>query len=593
MSLAEVSVPRLLFALLRQRFTGTLHVQQPPPYLGERTVWFRGGMPVYTDWSAPDEVLGRVLITMRLLDEERLLRALEVMAEHGGLLGQHLLSQGLLDRRRLLEGLRQQCSRKLLQLFWLRAGQVRIVPGERGEVDADLLPANVLALVLAGVGTAFDEERIAAELGPILRSGVQATPSFARYRDHFRFRPSDLPLLDALAHGSSWSQLATISEVGPRRSAQLIYALWACQMLRVQAGAPPAEAPPVHMPSATPLQSPSAAAPSPLTPPDGRPSFTSVSSPSQPPLAVAPEPEPATRPRRQTLTDTPIEDAAASAARAGRPKSSQAPVAPEGLLEAFEQELSALEAKVAAGAHAFDLFDLQTDATKRDVRRAWGELSRKFHPDAQRSQGRDYLRERVGAVFAALSEAQQILNDADERAALKEKIERGEHEATKDGKDATAQAHAVFQSELLAKEGDKLLRVNRFDRALERFLEASRYNPEEPDIQAAIAWCEYQVSGKGPDASRLAHARLTEIIEVAPRLARAQYFLGFVLVDQGNPAAAIDAFGKAAQLDPRLIDAQRQQRALKVRLGRPVESVARPSSRQERRGLKGLFGRKK
>lgn len=566
-SVAEVSVPRLLFALLRQRFTGTLHLQQPPPYLGERTVWFRGGMPVFTNWAAPSDVLGQVLVELRLITSDQLLQALEAMAEHGGLLGQHLMAQGLLDRRRLLEGLRQQCSRKVVQLFSLRAGQVRVIPGERGEVDADLLPVNVLSLVLAGVGVTYDEGRIGDELGLILQSAVQATPSLAKYRDHFRFRPTDLPLVDALTRGARLSELA--AHGGTLRPAQLIYTLWACQMLRVQAGTHAATPP-----------APAAGAPA---RPSGGPAFTSPtppsSTPSRPPAPV--------RPRRETLTDAALE------LDPPRPAAEPAAAAQEGAGDddGFESELRELEEKVEQGAHAFDLFGIELSASKREVRRAWGDLSRKYHPDALKSQGREHLRERVGDVFAALSEAQQILSDADQRAKLRESIEKGEHEPVKDGKDATAQAHAVFQSELLAKEGDKLLRGNRFDRALERFVEAAKYNADEPDIQAAIAWCEYQVSGKGPDDSVRAHERLDRIIEVAPNLARAQYFLGFVLVDQGNPAAAIDAFGKAARLDPRLIDAQRQQRALKVRLGRPVESVAPPSASKGRRGIKGLFGR--
>src|SRR5690606_14835541 len=69
--LEEVSVPRLLFALLRQRFSGTLVLEQPPPHPGRRTVWVRGGMPVFTDWVAPSEVLGQVLQGLRFVTEDQ------------------------------------------------------------------------------------------------------------------------------------------------------------------------------------------------------------------------------------------------------------------------------------------------------------------------------------------------------------------------------------------------------------------------------------------------------------------------------------------------------------------------------------------
>src|SRR5690606_22270731 len=147
--LEEVSVPRLLFALLRQRFSGTLVLEQPPPHPGRRTVWVRGGMPVFTDWVAPSEVLGQVLQGLRFVTEDQLRRALEAMAAQGGLLGQQLLAQGVLDRPRLLEALRQQCVRKLVGVFALRAGEATVVVGDGSGVDDDLLPLNVLGLVLA------------------------------------------------------------------------------------------------------------------------------------------------------------------------------------------------------------------------------------------------------------------------------------------------------------------------------------------------------------------------------------------------------------------------------------------------------------
>ncbi|MCA9705627.1 MAG: hypothetical protein KDK70_07260 [Myxococcales bacterium] len=77
--LAQVSMPRLLFALLHQRFTGTLVLDQPPPHPGPRTIWVRGGMPVYTDWVAPSEVLGQVLVSHRMIDEDRAAGAVPVM----------------------------------------------------------------------------------------------------------------------------------------------------------------------------------------------------------------------------------------------------------------------------------------------------------------------------------------------------------------------------------------------------------------------------------------------------------------------------------------------------------------------------------
>src|SRR5690606_27954768 len=97
----------------------------------------------------------------------------------------------------------------------------------------------------------------------------------------------------------------------------------------------------------------------------------------------------------------------------------------------------------------------------------------------------------------ALSEAHQLLGDATEREKLAAQIQAGEYGKPKS--DETARVRAAFEAEMLAKEGDKLLRAGRFDRALDRFREAHGLDPDEPDIQAAIVWCEFQVSAKSPD----------------------------------------------------------------------------------------------
>lgn len=541
-------MPRLLFALLHQRFSGTLTVEQPPPFAGTRSVWVRGGMPVLTDWVAPAEVLGQALLGQGLVDAEQLQRALDSMARAGGLLGEHLVAMGVIDRPRLLEGLRHQCTRKLLHLFSLGTGEALVTVGEAAGLEADLLPVNVLGLVLAGVSVTYDEVRVESEMGPALHAPIRVTGALARYRSHFRFRPTDEPALAALEQGAQLAQLAALPGLGLRRAAQLVYTLWACQMLRTGAAATEAAPGPTRASVPTPAPLPSRA-----------------SVPTPPPVP----------PRASVPLD------------AEAPATTGASVSDE----SFVADLEALEAKLDKGAHAFDLFEIPITAGKRDVRAAWGELSRKFHPDALQSAGRSHLRERVSKVFAALSEAQQVLGDAEQRDKLRVAIEKGEHEPNRDGQDATARAHAVFQSELLAKEGDKLLRANRFDRALERYREAARYDADEPDLEAAIAWCEYQLSPKATaDATRL-QATLARVIEVAPRIARAHYFLGFVLADLARPNAAVASFRTASQLDPRLIDAERQARAIELRISGP-KPAAQPSSKPSKGGggLKGLFG---
>mgnify|MGYP000697501590 CR=1 FL=1 len=70
--LQAIGLPRLVFALLRQRFSGLLSVPQAEPDAGERSVWFQGGMPIFTDWVSASDSLGQILVeTGQLTPEER------------------------------------------------------------------------------------------------------------------------------------------------------------------------------------------------------------------------------------------------------------------------------------------------------------------------------------------------------------------------------------------------------------------------------------------------------------------------------------------------------------------------------------------
>ena len=226
----------------------------------------------------------------------------------------------------------------------------------------------------------------------------------------------------------------------------------------------------------------------------------------------------------------------------------------------FVQELEEFEEKIESGAHAFDLLGVSLGAGKREIRKKWSDLSRRLHPDALQAKGWTHLRDRVGNIFAALSEAHMLLSDKEQREKLAEQIERGEDPASTD---ATATVRAAFEAEMIAKDGDRFLKASKFDRALAKYVEALALNPAEPDYRAAVTWCRYQLSQKGRPDAQTAERELAAVIQEAPALARAYYFRGMILKDLRAYEPAAAAFYEALRLDQRMIDAERQLRALK------------------------------
>ena len=349
--LGRIGLGRLMFALFRQRFSGMVTLPQAEPRPARRTIWLRAGLPIFTDWESPRDRLGQLLVEAGQITAPECGRALHERGP-GERLGEVLVRKGLLSPAQLAEALRQQCARKLVGCFALRDGRARIIPHEDlGAVARDLgPPVDLLALILAGVTAHYDEGRVFTEMGAAAQGPLRASAALVRYRAAFAFRPEDEQLLAALQHGTDLPRLLRLP-ASPTRIAQILYTLWACQLLRIGSQA---------------LRSHGA--------PTG--SHATVRGPQE----VRPE----------ELT-------------------------PAALAATFMAELGELEARIAVGAGPFDLLGVPLDASHDEVRRSWRRLSAKFHPDALARQGFAHLRERATDVFASLSEAHRVLTSPDLR----------------------------------------------------------------------------------------------------------------------------------------------------------------------------------
>jgi curved DNA-binding protein CbpA len=499
-----ISLARLYFALLRQRFTGTLALHQRSPARGaksnRRTVWIRGGMPVATDW---------------------------------------------VDESAQAETPREQCMRKLVGGFAAEAveASAELTAGEHEQARADESASiNVLTLLWRGVEAHYDDARIEAELGPALVGDLVATPSLARYEPQFGFAPEDAPILAALARGVT---LASLRRPGLDfgRALRIIYVLWAAQMLRLGDDAIQAIA-------------------------KGN---TAAAAAQQLGVVIGAQSRSQPRPR-------PVE------ARAPEPQSKPEPRATEVAADdPFEAGLAALEAKIAEQAHAFALFDLELDAERKQIRAAWAELSKTYHPDALEGAGRSALRGRVEQVFAALSEAYGVLSNKDQRERLRETVRAGGSPGA--GDDPTVVVRNAFEAEMLARDADKLLHARAWARAAELYGRAHALSPKDSDVEAALRYAEFRRDdGQPGQNTELALVQLTALIAEAPACARAHYFKGLLLLGLDDSAGAKASFARAHELDPRNIDAERQLRAIKLR-----ERGAASEDKKRGFGLRGLF----
>ncbi len=556
--LATIGLPRLVFALLRQRFSGVVVLtQEDAASGGQRTVWFQGGMPIFTDWVSPPDTLGQILVDTGQITGEERDRAVTALADAPAheRFGHYLVRRRLLTTAQLRKALRVQCARKLVHCFALRRGVVTVTPGEAGPIDEHTLGAqvNALELIFAGVSKHYDWPRIAAEMGPAAEAPLRLRSSLGRYRPHFHFSGPDEALLAAFTPSATIAEAAARTGQSHERAAQVAHTLWACQMLK-----------------------PTAALRDPVTVElPTRPDLTSrPSGPEQPSRPSGPEqtsrpsgPEPPSRPSSpEQADDRPTEPVRKASIGAG-------PISPERISE-FAAELQRIESAVASGAHAFDLLGLPRTAERPQIRAAWHALSRRFHPDALHHSELGHLRERSEAVFASLNEAYQILNDPAQREELVALLRAGMRPGTGPHTPVPT-PQAILESDVAMREADTLLRVGNFERALERYHKAASLSPDEVEPQVAIAWCEYQRSPDRVGRHEATRTVLLQLLKVQPRSARAHYYLGLLHLHAGEDDAALASFAAALELEPEMIDAKRQVHAIELRRKAPQDPPRR------------------
>jgi tetratricopeptide (TPR) repeat protein len=553
-----VTIPRLLFAFLRQRFTGTVTLGQREP-VGTRTIWIRGGMPVFCDWHSPSDRLGELLLTAGSIDAAALEQGLAVQKSSQAPLGAVLVGLGSIDEATRTHALREQCMRKLTRVFAADAttDEASVTAIEHGKGNGDeLAQINVLGLLLLGVDAHYDIPRIEAEMGAAFVDELVATPALARYERQFGFASRDAAILQAIARGATFERLQTPG-IDPLRAAKIIYTLWVSQMLRLGEDALQAISK-----GAT-----AAAAAQELGVSIGSQSSNDAKPKSGPKPAAAPPQKPAAAPEPEPE-----------------------PSADDGR---FEARLAALEAKVAASANAFVLFDLELEAERAEVRAAWADLSKTFHPDALEGTGRRALRSRVEPVFAALSEAYGVLSDKEQRQKLRDAISAG-GSSVKAGDDTSTVVRNAFEAEMLARDADKLLRAKQYARALELFERAHELSPQDGDIEAALLYSRFR-AGSGDQGEALATiSALDKLVADQPICARAYYCCAMIQLGIEDLQGAKRNFTKAAKLDPRNIDAERQLRAIRMREHGPTANTPQSKEDKDKKkggfaGLRGLF----
>jgi len=295
--------PRLLFYLYKKQFLGELELSQPGALAGH--VYFRDGLPVFTDLPFAQDVLGRVLLERGLITEQDLYASLQEMATSQRRQGEILVGMGVLQVAGLIEGLRLQLARKLIRVFPVTDLSFAIFSGDhrRGVEGVEAqVRADPLWVIYQGVRNAFDETRMQPELDKLQGMLVRLPSSFEDIQLRYGMGDEMEGMISLLNRGAiPVERLYTVSDLGPVVTRMLVYTLWVTEVLE----AAPAGARQHRPPSAPMPRVPTGeVAPVQAAPQAPRAQARAQAPPPQAPRAQAPPPQaPPDRPVYQTAPE--------------------------------------------------------------------------------------------------------------------------------------------------------------------------------------------------------------------------------------------------------------------------------------------------
>src|SRR5215475_946448 len=120
----------------------------------------------------------------------------------------------------------------------------------------------------------------------------------------------------------------------------------------------------------------------------------------------------------------------------------------------------------------------------------------------------------------------------------------------------------MLEADMALRRGEVLLKKNDFPGAIREFESAVNLDPQNGEHLAYLTWARV-CAGQTNYAD--AKGLLNQAVKLSPRCAQAYYYLGVCLKEEKDIDRAYGMFKKAHDLNPRLLDAEREMRLINMR----------------------------
>jgi curved DNA-binding protein CbpA len=588
--LSTTPLAAILLEVWNLRLSGSLTVEQGG---GASRLYFREGIPVGAQVYAGFRPLGHFLLAEGLIDIQVLERCLEEMARSKRPQGEILVEMGAIDRETLERTLSRQQGGYVALIAALREGPYRFDPD-------DPVPAWTLGIRIHPMRAIVDA-LAAPQAGALVASAIAQAggavalgPGYAEHADAFGWGEAEAALVSRLARTAAPEEHLREGSLPVERGRAVLAALVLLGLTEapgargateedaegvvdladigvpvpVAAHAPPVVAPPVVAPPVAgppvvaPPRVPAAAPPSGVGPPAPAahpPAEAAPPSPQAAPAGRRSDPDEA-RARRQRLLARAMQNMGVGPL-ATPPPVRPAPAAGGGGIAAApgHDPLSAglrraLEF-VAPRGRERDLFarlGLPKGAAPEEVKAAYHQVVRQFHPDKYAAPGLEDLQPVLQELLSAVNEAYTTLSDRTKRQEYLSRAGTGGAASSREAADA---------ARVDAQKGEACYRTRDYGKA-RLFLEAAIRGDPRPEYHAALA-AVILADPRAPDRSRV-----KELLAEAtkdPACDRGFHLAGVVARQEGEEARAEKLFRAALAANPRNADAAKELRHIEGR----------------------------
>ncbi|NOZ86199.1 MAG: response regulator [Deltaproteobacteria bacterium] len=492
--LKETSFPRLLHRLHRERLTGALLLRRKKI---KKIVYFKDGYPVSVKSNLLNECLGRILVEEQIITENQCQESIRQMQRSKRQQGTILIEMGAISPHNLNWALQQQLETKLHDIFAWPNGEYRFTRQAKVPAATVQLEATPAELIYEGIRKKFDPDRMRNELEALSRKFVDRSPDPIYGSQDMGLDPDEEAFLLQLDGTQSVYDLIAYGPLGELHARQLLYALISAEivyLLDVARIPPP----------------PQDAGPPPLREVSG------VHVPKE-----IPRLDRLGKTDRLTLTEE---------ERNTREK-----------LANYFMEIKNKD--------YFQILDVPRNASRWEIKKAFLELAKEFHPDKHFGTATKEIKEIAEEIFAIISKAHDVLTDDQDRAEYLRQLSGGRP------KDVSDEVNKILAAEGQFQKGEALLRKKKYDEAVNSFKEAVDLYGDEGEFHAYLGWAQYNSNPGDPSILKKARQHLQTAIRLNPKLDKAYLFLGYIYKSNDQRHLAEQQFEKAIQCNPDCVEA--------------------------------------